>query len=741
MAILPFQKPPTPPGGPESDRLTLPSEGRGSRDFWTKELDAATERIDPLKAEWDENVLDYRAKTLKSTPLTHSVVVPRSFSFVEQKISQLFFQLPDVHLTSLQDGLDDAVPVFQARLNQALGEDEINSLATMDEVLFDALCPSGLMCSVIGYENFQQGTSEIQTGEEPDPDAAMGPSLGQPDPTQLPGSILGIGTPAPAPPMIPTMATVPNYVYQRYFFTRLSPPSILIPQGWSGSVYDRAPWLGYRAEDDWALLKVRYQLPPDMAKPSSKNIDDEKLKLPGEPTQQTSSRVATDKVAYTVIWVRASYVDPAEVHPETFRELVLADGMDTPLVYRNSKFQKRNTQGELVGLAGNPIHIGALRYVSDSAFPPSECSVGRSTSEELNVSRTQMLLSRDRSRPMRFADLGKIGGETGLEKLRKNIDQAIIPLESFDANNPPVSAVGLAAYPQQDFAFQQILDRDQDSLWAMGANQRGQQNQGRTSATEINKIDQWAETRLDKERRRALRYYLGAVRKIAALIQLFDDDTDYVRVVGPDKVARLQSWDRQTIQGKYAFTANPNSALRLDQAQKITQGLKRYELWAKDPNVNRVELLEECCKDADLDPKKLIIPQLPPKGPDQPNISIRLDAEALDIRNPNFPIYLAMLKTAGYKNLFEPDPATGMTPIDEAFEYGKYQASIVASAHTGVAAQGLMPRITGGVGGNGRLPEHGGTAPTADHVNKHTADLTGEDDGRPPLLGSNAGVM
>lgn len=725
MAILPFTTKPSDPFAP-SEPLLLPDEGRNSRTYWKKELDAAQERLDQVSPDWDRNVLRYRAKSLSNDPKVDTVVVPRDFSYVEQKKAQVFFQVPEVHLTPLQDGLEGAVPVFQAVVNKYLGADDINALATMQEVTFDLLCPSALMCSVIGYENFTDGMTDVQTGEQPDPEHVMAPSLGQPDPTQLPGSVLGIGTPAPEPPMVPVMEQAPNIVHQRYFFTRLSPKATLIPASWSGSVYDRAPWLAYKAEDDWDVLKKRYKLSADMDIPRSRNVDDDKLKLPGEVRTATSGRVSTDKVTYTVIWYRTAFMDTTEAHPEKFRELVLCEGMDEPLVHRNSPFQQVNEAGELMGLRGNPIRIGSVRYVSDTAYPPSECSIGGNTVEELNKSRTQMLTSRDRSRPMRLVDLARIGGEPGMAKLRKNIDQALIPIDHLDKDNPPVVAVGLASYPPDDFAFNTILDRDLDTVWAMGANQRGQQTNQRASATEITKIDQWAETRLDAERRGVLAYFLYCVRGIAELIQLFATEPEFIRIVGQDKVARLQQWDKHTIQGRYAFDCSPDSAIRIDQAQARTESLKMYELLRKDPNMNGVELLEWVCAEWNLDPKKFVVAQLPPKGPDPANVSFRFNAQDLDVRNPNFPLYISIMQQAGYK--------IDQTVIGACMHWAQYQAGIGVMASTGQPPSVPQP----GPQLPGVMPmqphEHAGTAPKSDHINAHRAAESSEPVGRPPMI-------
>lgn len=740
-----------PPDGPPkidelftSKVLPLPEDGRGSMQWWKKELEASISRLDAVRPEWENNLLAYRAKSLRQAPTTDTVTVPRDFTYVEQKKSTLFFQLPDVHLSPAQDGVKDAIPLFQAVLNHYLGEDEIDALATINEVMFDVLCPAGIMCAVIGYENFTSGTVPMKMGEEPDPEQAVtGPSLGQPDPAALPGAVLNIGTPAPAPPMRPIMEDVPNYVAQRYFFSRLSPACTRLPRKWSGSKYDRSPWLAYEASEDWEIVKRRFKLDPGMRKPSGGKGDPDKLRLPGEPTSD-ATRGSDDETAYTVIWYHTAHLDPAEVHPEKFRQLVIVAGMDAPLVHRDSPFQWMNDAGELMGMMGNPIHIGALRYVSDAALPPSEASVGRALGDELNKGRTQMLVSRDRNRPMRFADLSRIGGQTGLSKIEKNIDQAVIPLATAHESDPPVFASKQAHFPVEDWKFDEIVSQDLDGVWGLGPAARSEIMANGTSATEVKDSKMWSDNRIDGERRAMLRFYMGAVRKIGALIQMFADEEQYVEVVGADKEPILKAWDKTKIAGKFAYKVKPNSALRVDQAQAQTQSLKRYELLRKDPNVNGIELLDNIAEESDLDRQKLIIPQIPPKPPDQPNISFRFNAADLDVRNPNFPIYLAILKRAGYTDLDQPvqDPQTGATepaPTEQALRISKMQAQANAMPHTGTLPDPLqtmeIPPPAAVIAGHSAQPvEHPGTAPHADRLSQHRADETGGPAGRPPII-------
>jgi hypothetical protein len=720
MLTPPVPALPPRPKTPEPDLppLPLPSDGRGSREFWKKEIQASNDKIKELKEkDWDPAILSYRGKPLTLLPEVDTVVVPRDFPFVEQKNAQLFFQVPEVHLTAKQDGLADAVSTFQPVLNYYLSEDEVDALCVMNETGFDALVV-GLMVSKIGYESFKEGADQhIQDGEMPDPDH---------EPVGQPGQVLGLGAPPTAAPMVPNMVPVPNIVYQRYFWERISPAAAVIPSTFHGSNYDKAKFLGYRFEDDWEVIRTTYKLPADMECPRSRGADSDDILLKSENRTGASTKATPNRVRGTELWYRAAYFDPQVGHPEKFRCLVLIDGLDTPLVHKDSPYQYEGPDGKLMGMMGNPIHIGALRYLSDSAFPPSETQIARATNDELNKSRTQMMLQRDRSIPMRYADLARVGGEAGLEKIRKGIYQGIIPLSNYDPNNPPIGVVQLSAFPRENFSFNDYLDKDLGQIWSMGANQRGQENSDSLTATEVSKIDQWATSRLDKERRQILRYFIRGTRKLSTLIQKFATDQEYIEILGPDQAPRLQPWNKDQIQGKFLFTANPDSAIRVDQAQARTQILKLYEMWAKDPNVNRVELLTEACRQWNLDPKKMIIPQLPEKGPDPASVSIRFAAADLDVQNANFPIYAAVLKEAGYKSLDQPDPLTGKTPIQMAMERAQYQQQVMTMGAGGTAPAQPPGAPGAGTGGPLHPVPHGGTAPKADHINKHQADESGD---------------
>ena len=463
------------------DILPLPPDNEyGSLSYWQHQIeDSEAKRKDYKEKEWDKNVQSYQGKTLDIAPEHDTVTVPKDFSNVERKKAELFFQNPDISLAPKMPGLEDAVSVFQAVLNHKLGPNGVDAAAMMVECTFDA-CMTALMVSKIGYESFSDGEQPIDTGEQREVTPAQ----------PMPGSVLGLQDGVPAQ-MEPVTQMMPNIVHDRCFWQRISPAEWLCPTSFHGFNYDQAPWMGFGFEDDWDILKRRYKLPDDL---DVKVGTTETHKLKSEP--EHTRAVDIKRVRGAEIWYKASLYDPAVVHPEHLRQLVLIDGLDEPVVHRDSPYQDI-VQSQVHGMRGFPVHVGALRYVSDTAFPVPETTVGRPQVRELSKGRTQMLLQRDRNVPWRWVDPGRIGGEPTMEKLRRNVWQAMIPIAGADANNLPIGEIPRSSYPPEDFTFNQIIERDLNETWAFGPNQRGQEAGGRTTATETRTIQANVSSRLD----------------------------------------------------------------------------------------------------------------------------------------------------------------------------------------------------------------------------------------------------
>ncbi|MGV1037705.1 MAG: hypothetical protein ACOYD0_11875 [Candidatus Nanopelagicales bacterium] len=677
---------------------------------WKSRIEASKEMIDEVKDEWDENVDRYLLKKQRGKN-PDDIVVPKDFAFVEAKKSQLMFQTPQVILGPLLPGIEPAVPVFEEVLNYYLGQNGVNAKAAVDEVLTDALCPSGIFAIKIGYESTVDGTKPMQMGEQPDPNFVAPPML---DPM----------APPPQPPMVPIIQQVPNIIFERYIFERISPVKLIIPTDFKGSDYDKAAYQGFEFLMDLEVAKRAFDLPADF-----KKFVTEDDRLIGDA--EGDKRDKRKKVRGWEIYYKAAIFDPSVKHPELQRCLVLIEGLDKPAKHRDSPYQQWMPDGTLGGMPGFPVHIGALRYVSDSALPPSDCSMSKPQVDELSQGRTDMKTQRRRNIPMRVAELSGVGGVEGLAKIEKNIYQGIIPLDSI--NPMPIADVPRASYPQENFEFDKLASRDLEEVWALGANPTGALNPTNRTATELAIAQNQSGNRLSKERNRFISWYVRGVEKLASLIQMFADEPDYVAITGSDGQKRIQQWDKTTIQGKFAFAIRPNSFAPLDATQDRADFLQFYNLLANSPNVDRLQLESELVRKFGLDPQKLIKAPTPPPPPppESPKVSVSIDEKCLTPSNPAFAIFIEILKDKGVQ-------------ISDASIQAAQQAAAQISNATGLpvtgapSAQPPMPPAPEGPGGPGgppsglppgRLQE---AAQKATPVDLHQSDITGHRTGPKP---------
>lgn len=633
--------PPTPPpiGGAQMSSSTppvqgvapLPPDGANSYNQWKGRLQASQDVVDRHKISWDVNQDRYLAKKPMGTHESE-IIVPIDYANVEQKKAALFFQNPKVLITPLLPGLAKSAPVFEAVVNYNLGRKGVDAKSAVDEVLSDALCPSGIFAVKIGYEATVSGTKKIPNGMGPDPNW-------QPPIHHVLGATLGLMA-APQAPIVPIFSEVPNIIAEKYIFERISPAKLLLPVEFTGSNYDKASWLAFEFVMDFETAKRSLQLPDDFKSTSSNDMH-----LVGKKDDNNTGKVA--KVKGWEIYYKTSVFDVSQAHPDHQMLLVLIDGLPTPVKHRPSPYQIQNSDGTISGMKGFPIHVGALRYVSDSAYPPSDCQMSRYQSDEISKGRTQMMYQRMRSTPMRIVDLAGIGGKDALSKLEKNLWQGIFPVTQLDPM--PIREVPLASMPQVNFEFDKIARHDLSETWAMGSNQMGTTNPTDRTATELTLAQNNGSTRLGKERTKFLDWYVRGAEKLAALIQMFADEQSYINIVGSDGAKTLMQWDKTTIQGTYAFDIKANSSAPTDAATERSQLLQFYNLLGNSPGINRQELDAELIRAFDLEPDKLLKPPAPPPPPpvEKPRISFSFDDKAIDPSSAAFPIVMEILKNGG----------------------------------------------------------------------------------------------
>lgn len=646
--------------------VEAPDEGPGSFGFWQQQTTRAAAWWQDLAAarKWDQNLQSYLVKPLAQHPTRDTVVVPDDYALVEQKKALLFFQVPEVQLTPQQPGLEDSVQVFQAVLNRLLQPDQVNAAALMDEVLMDMLCPAGVGVSKIGYEATTDGERPVL-----DPQTGL-PQVDPDDPSGL----------------TPLMA--PHIVRERYFWERVPVKRVLVPPEFHGSDWDKAPWLGFSFDMDRAVAQRMYGL----ADPTTAPVSDEHRVAGDAPTVD---RPAAPQVCGYELWYRAARFHDDVANDDILYQLIWFEGEDQPSVHRPSPYQVIEDGRVTGGMIGFPIHAWTLRYVSDQAVPPSDCSITRGLNDERTAGRSEMIAQRKRVRPLNGYDPHRLT-QDAVTKMETGDIQGFVSMPGATATDSPVWPIQQAQFPRESFTFDQVVERDLQKAWAIDSNQSGQVTGTKRTATELSLVQQATQTRMERERVQVARTFVAGVAKLAALIQLFADVTDYVELVGEDGARRLEAWDKTRIHGRFLFTAKPDSTQRLDAQFDRKQAVDEYSFLRKDPLVNEQYLLTRLARRLGMDTRQLLKPPQPPQ-PEKPNVSLALKSEDLSPLSPAYANVYALLQQAGM-------------------------------------AQGLIPPAPGGLAAGpmaappaapGLPPAHGGMAGTVRPLSQQQADQTG----------------
>jgi hypothetical protein len=668
--------PPRPPADPtQAQGLQLSDDDYAA---WKQRITASKRFIDQKREQWKANMRAYMAKVLDVPPTEHIVVVPIEYSYTELKKAQLAFQVPEVHLKPKLPGLEGAVAVFQAAVNHELGDDNADAKTLIDECLMDLLI-CGIAASKVAY------VSHIRTRQK----AVLQP--GQLDPmTGQPGPEVEVIDPATGQPQ---MQDVPYLAGEDYRWDRFPAEQLLVPSDFEQSDFDRAPWLAMEFRMDLQTAKRTFTLPDNFD--TTQSTPRETLSSDDQPAREHTT---LKQVIGHEIWLQADVYDEQAL-PGQYRQLVLIDGLDHAAVYKDSPYQQIGDDGKLHGMEGNPICPLTVRFLPGSAYPISDVEIARPLSQELSKGRTQMIQFRDRVLPRYGYNRTNMDPET-LVKLETGQTGQFI---GFD--HPPaecVAPLAPAQYQRENFTFNDVVRRDVQQTWATGATPGGQVEPEARTATEVNNAQGTADVRLDNERTWFLRWFCRGASKFGSLLQLFKDDEGFAEITGPDGVKQLQAWDRTHIQGKFAFAAKPDSALRLDADVERRQSLAIYNLLGKDPNVNRVELLKTVLLRHNIDPSKIVVPTPPPAPhPEPPKIALSFKGD--DLGNP---MVLAILQQVGIQ-----------LPTQEELAGMSGQQGPIGAPGQPQGPPGLVP--------------HPGAMPQAEPLNKHALV---RDQGRPVTM-------
>jgi hypothetical protein len=391
-------------------------------------------------------------------------------------------------------------------------------------------------------------------------------------------------------------------------------------------------------------------------------------------------------------------------HPEHLTQLVIVDGIDNPVIERDSPYQTLDERGGLTpdSLIGFPIHPFSVRKLTDSAYVPSDGTMIRPLENELNVFRSQMVQFRDAS-TLRFMSNNDILPREALDKIVRAPIGGIIPVpgEAF-VGEGAIKELPHGSMPRESFTSNDYIDNDMERTTAVGASQAGVQSTSSQTATAEQLQNANANARIDKERGIVLKRYCKGVTKFSTLIQRYLPVAQAAAIVGPQRAQMWDIWRKQT-DSALAFTAMPDSALRVDQAVDRKQAQELYSFLANDPFIakGRSKLLEKLLRKYHIDPAGIVSPPDPPK-PEPPKLALSFKGE--DLVGPQAPIVIEILQQQG------------ITVSPQAVQLSQQmllQAQQLAEAEA--AEQEAQKGET----------KHGGKLAQQESLSKHASDQTG----------------
>lgn len=713
--------------------LPLPESGPNSYENWVARLEQAKKtNEDKLEKSGDANQRRYENKFRRGGDLQHTedMLVPSTYSRIEQKKSSLIAQNPYVNVSAKHPNAVGVAPLMEAVINDVLGApqpDGVDAWTMLRECIHDELVPGGFMACHIGYEAFippnaPKKTITLTPPTKPDP--TWTPPVLPPGQSPMPGQQL-----PPQPPMVPNTAEVDNIIFERYYMDRISVRKILWSDDFHGSDYDRSPWVAFHGNIEAHKARIKWKLPDDF---------DVYAEMDKDLVCANDNKIHGDKLKqyhFYQIYYLTSVFDKTEVHPYKIRSLVLVDGIKEAVYHKDCDFQWENEDGTLGGMIGYPLHIGSLRAISDDAFPSSDAEMWKYQDEEISEGSTDMKLQRKGNVPGRAANLSLMK-ETGLGKLERGIYQAIssFPKEAFHPETGAfigIQSIPQAPYAQENFAFADRAARQMDDAAGLGSAPGGSIPTGTasTSATQAGAADSASGSRIGLERNVFYHWYARAVQKLSVLLQHFMDTDQYVSMLDDTGAKVLQQWNKNNIQGRFTFEIEHNSSI--DQAEQRNEYMQWYNLAAKDPLFNQKNLRIGLIRTFGKDPATMLAPPPPNPPPPPPalpkGVTIGLKGSDLNPLSPQSPEVLALLKDGG---IAMPDAAV--------------QAAQVQAAHTGLPVAGSgtppppPPPMPAGVppgqgpGGAppplpigpqvGTVPPPIEAGPTANKVDKHAHD-------------------
>lgn len=550
-------------------------------------------RRDLVQGEWARNVDFYRGKPFDVETDEDRVYVNSDWPLVRRKVAQLASQLPEVRLhTDNQTAKPAGFPYAKA-INWRMRKAGIGD--SMREATIDVVNAAGIGAVLCGYRALtEQVPVPTQNPQTADPTFLAAVNAGQ----------------AQMPQMMATRITS-----RQFYGLRLSPSDLIWDLSFTGSDWDKSPYLGHSGRCTWAEGKRDFRLKDEeratLAKSTALRAEDTlRNTSTAEDKHGETEMVEFDEVFY---W-RARFDPDCKYFDEIWR-IVFVVGKTDPAIHEQWKGQRFNgADGTYQGVCKLPIRILTLDYVSDDPIPPSDTAAARPQVNEQIRSRSQMILQRDRSLPVRAFNVNRFDPEVSANMQRGTI-QGWLPVKGDPEG--AIREVTRSTFPPEDFTFDRIIKADLQESWQLGANQLGNFASGERSASEANIVQQNAATTMGFNRSRVEAFVVGIAEVFAGLMSLYDD----FPMLTPEEKQRLQAWPRQQLNQEFVFSVLPDSTVLLDANQRLDRIAKFVNLTAKSGRVNVDPLIEEMAELSGIDPARIAMPPAGPKPPEPPNIS------------------------------------------------------------------------------------------------------------------------
>ncbi len=549
---------------------------------------------------WNTNIDYRRGKPFSSQSDEDRVSVNLDWSLTKQKHALLFSQVPEIRVNHPpQTNSNEFMPWihnYEQRINDTIVSSGIET--AMNELLPDCINAAGIGVVMISREVL------TYPKEVPVQDLSVYPPeiAAQIEAARM----LPDGTPL-------EFTTIPDVADSRYTISRISPADFLWPIDFTGSDFNNAPWVGRTGRITWVEAQSRFGL--DEKDRDKYCGSDSKNALDRLSIDTEKDKAETFEVGFDEIFYKEYQYDPNAKSYSAIHHLVFLGETAKPVVDEAWQGQQLDEETkQLIGALRYPIQVLTLTYLSDEAIPPSDSAIGRPQVNELNKSRTHMVLQREHSRPLRWFDVNRIDPMVQAA-LMKGTWQHMIPVQGNGEN--VIGSVSTAALPQENFHFDGIIKGDLSEAWQVGQGQVGTDIE---TKAEVNAVQGNMDTRIGRERAIVSKFICIIAEVTGGLVALYEDPTTFGEGFKPSVSKTL------------SYSILVDSTILLDAGQRYQRLENFYNFAIKTGWLSPEVILREMATLVGLDPATAIVPPQP-KPPEPPSISLRLTG-AEDMMNP-----------------------------------------------------------------------------------------------------------